>query len=64
MAFDEFNSIGNNEIDWSRMIKRNIFMKAETIFNARGWNTTKLYEICEIKREKEDRQKDKKEEER
>jgi DNA polymerase elongation subunit (family B) len=50
MAFDEFNSIGDNKVDWGRMIKRNILMKAETIFEARGWNTDNLYKICEIEK--------------
>jgi len=48
MAFDEFNTIGNNEVDWSKMIKRNILMKSEAIFIARGWNIDNLNKICQI----------------
>jgi DNA polymerase elongation subunit (family B) len=38
MAFDEHQDIGNNKIDYSEMAERNIHKKAETIYEALGWN--------------------------
>ena len=52
MAFDEFNSIGSNEVDWVEMIRRNIYMKADTVFEAMGWKT-KQVEIIKVKSIKE-----------
>ena len=39
MAFDEFNQdhIKELEVNWPRMIERNINMKTEAIFKAMGW---------------------------
>jgi DNA polymerase I len=45
MAFDEenFSHVLREEIDWQRMLERNIIMKLDVIFEAMGWLITDVY---------------------
>lgn len=44
IAFDELNQdhLKNYEIDWDKMIERNIYKKVDTIFNALGWSMEEI----------------------
>jgi len=46
MAFDddEFTHINRDDIDWDTMIKRNIYMKLSTIFEAMKWDIGEVLE--------------------
>lgn len=60
LAFDEekHNHINKETIDWKTMIKRNIIMKLDTIFNAMGWDVTEVYKEEKKKRKKRKKKED------
>ncbi len=65
LAFDSNNFSHIKEVDYDKMLKRNIYDKIETIYEALGWNFDTIKPLKEKKprkkREKEDRQVEKKE---
>jgi hypothetical protein len=47
MAFDEeaFEHIDKSKINWETIIKRNVIMKLDTIFEAMKWNVSDVIEL-------------------